>query len=324
MSKWIKFLVGLGVGLSGLVILIAISILILAWSKSRELYRPKTLTLAEGISLGLESGEFDKEFENLPKEEFRVLSPWGYEIAGFYIPGHTANTVLFCHGFTMNRWSMMKYVPIFHRSGWNIIAFDHRMHGDSGGDTTTFGAMETKDLGVVVDAAFQRFSETQLLGLFGESMGSAIAMQYAFQDDRISFVIADSPFGNLDEVLRLRAEEIPIPQWLRDITLNLVKWFVHSQADYEVGDIRPDLDIMKTPIPLLLLHGEGDTYIPPASSIRMYEARKTIAPTSLELFPKSKHADSLIDHREEYESRLISWFQQYLSIDLTDALKNSP
>ncbi len=319
-----KFLAGLGIGGAGLAILIAISILILAWSKSRELYSPETLTIAEGISSGLENGEFDQEFMNLPKEEFRVLSPLGYEIAGFYIPGHTANTVLFCHGFTMNRWSMMKYAPIFRRSGWNIIAIDHRMHGDSGGDTATFGAMETKDLGVAVDAAFQRFPETRLLGLFGESMGSAVAMQYAFQDDRIAFVIADSPFGSLNEVLSLRAEEIPIPQWLRDITLNLVKWFVHSLAGYEVGSIRPDLDIMKTAIPILILHGEGDTYIPPAASIRMYEARKNIAPTDLELFPESKHADSLMDHREEYESRLISWFQRRLGIDLAVALKNSP
>ncbi len=302
--------------MTSIIVLCTVAIFLIVLISARRIYARETFSNEDAIRIGLDKGFIDQELLNLPWEDFQIGSPHGYVIAGSYMPGTTDNTILFSHGLTHSRWSMLKYAPVFINSGWNIVLMDHRKHGQSGGETISYGVFEKADMGIVVEEAFQCFPDTQLFGLYGESMGAAIALQYAPGDSRVSFVISDCSFDNLHSELRYRAREIPLPDFLRNVILKLVIHSVRFLADYDINSIRPDIDILETGIPILLVHGEADDYVPTVHSRRMYEARKDIAPTELFLYSESRHAQSIQDHREDYERRLIVWFQKHFGVNL--------
>lgn len=306
-----------------IVLAVIITIIILltvltARRSARNIYAWETSSLEDALRYGLENGEFDSSLVNLPKEEFSVPTPYGYRIAGFYIPGpeNASRTILLSHGVTSNRWGMMKYAPIFIRAGWNIAILDHRKHGKSGGEIISYGVFETKDMYEVVNAVYNRFPSTEVFGLYGESMGSAIALQYAPSDERVSFVVADCPFDDFAAELRHRSGDFQVPDFIRNILLNLTMNFIESAAEYDPRSIRPIDSIMDTDIPILFNHGGDDDYVPTIMSVRMYEARKDFAPTDLNIYPDSRHASSIIDHRFDYENDLKEWFKQRLDIVL--------
>lgn len=301
-----------------LIIFTAIAIILKSWHSARKVYAGKGISLEQAIRFGLENGEFDQSLVDLPKEEFLFDSPFGYRISGFFIPGKddSSQTLLLSHGFGSNRWGMIKYASIFIKSGWNIVAFDHRRHGESGGESTSFGVFETQDMKVVADALFERFPKTRVFGLYGESMGAAIALQYAPMDSRLSFIVADCPFDNFVGQLRHLGKKMRIPAFLRRVMLKLTLYFIQSQAKYDPRSIRPGADIFSTSIPILFNHGGSDSYVPTIMSVKMYERRKSIATTDLHIYPGCAHAVSITKHRELYENHLRNWLSGRLGIRL--------
>ena len=302
--------------LSAAVLLFALYVVHQGWKSARNIFDWQTTSNEETLLYGLENDEFPRELADMAKEDFLVPSPGGYDISGFLIPGSVPRTVVFSLGVTTNRWGMMKYVPLFLRAGWNVVLYDHRKHGDSGGRTISYGVFEKADMKAVIDFALERFPDTELLGLYGESMGAAISLQYAPTDDRVRFVVADCPFDDLYDELRHRSRDFTVPSFLKTTILALTVLFTRWAAGYDIRSVRPGRDILDTDIPVLFCHGDEDDYVPTVMSVRMYETRKDRAPTDLALYAGSEHARSIGDHREAYEARLVGWFRERLGVVL--------
>ena len=98
----------------------------------------------------------------------------------------------------------MKYVELFRSFGFNVLLYDLRNHGSSGGKNTTFGYYEKYDLRAVVEWAFMRTGPGGLVGTMGESLGGAISIQHAAIDSRVAFCIATSSFSDFRQLLIYR------------------------------------------------------------------------------------------------------------------------
>src|SRR5690554_162072 len=64
----------------------------------------------------MQNPAFDyKWFESLEKEKITVSSPFGYKLAGFFIPAKqkTEKSVIFCHGITVSLICSVKYAKMF-------------------------------------------------------------------------------------------------------------------------------------------------------------------------------------------------------------------
>ncbi len=271
----------------------------------------------ETFKTEVEAGVLDPEqFEQLPKEEVRIPSPFGYELYGLYfpVPG-SRKTVIIAHGITYTLYGSVKYMEVFRAAGYNALLYDHRRHGRSGGADTGYGYYEAHDLKACVDWVLARHGQDALVGTHGESLGAATALLHAALDPRVHFVVADCPFASAREVFAYRLQQdfhlpafplIPIASLINKLRGG---WFF--------GEVSPLRAVSSIKGALLFIHGAEDDFVPPHHSERLY-ARATSSLKRLWLAPGAKHAESLFKQREAYTQQV----QAFLA-EVEAALKQS-
>lgn len=286
-----------------LLAIIVIVLLAAGYYFARVLIYPKVHPLERTRELSLEWGWLDeKQYFPWPKEEFTIKSPFGYDLAAVYHPVEGSNrTVVISHGITLSRWGSVKYAMLFYKRGFNVLMYDLRHHGLSGGPNTSFGYYEKEDLKKVVDWAFARLGAGGIVGTLGESLGAATTLQHAGIDPRIAFAVADCPYSNLPGLLthRLRVEYHLPPFPL----LNIAEIFTLLMAGWRFKDSSPIKYIPSIKTPIFFIHGQQDAYILPQMSVEMFEAKQQ-GIRKLFLAPNAGHAEALVKNPVEYDRQI--------------------
>ena len=139
---------------------------------------------------------------HLPYEDATFRSKDGTELRGWWVPAapQAKGSVVMVHGLNRSRIEMVRRAPFAHEAGWNVLLFDLRHHGESGGRSTTFGAHEKED--VEAAAALARSRSAGPVVLWGVSLGGASVVLAAADDPAIAGVICDSSYRSLDDTVR--------------------------------------------------------------------------------------------------------------------------
>jgi fermentation-respiration switch protein FrsA (DUF1100 family) len=261
--------------------------------------KPKVRDHDETYTIDRDEGKINEEWYNsLQKEPVSISSPYGYKLDGIFFPvKNSKKVIIFCHGITWSKFGSVKYMNMFYKRGFNVLIYDHRNHGRSGGTFTTFGYFEKYDLDACVDWVINKIGQDAYIGVHGESMGAGTALQHCGISNRVSFYIADCPYSDLKQLFRVRLkEDFKMPGFPILYTSSLL-----SKLKYKFlyKDISPISDIKDKETPILFIHGQQDNYIPNQMSIDMYNAKKGIK--KLYLAPNADHAASYWQNREEYE-----------------------
>jgi pimeloyl-ACP methyl ester carboxylesterase len=142
--------------------------------------------------------------------ESRIQSE-GLALAGWRCGavGNRRGTVVYLHGIADNRASARGIIQRYRARGLDVLAYDSRGHGDSGGETCTYGFFEKQDLRRIIDSI-----TSGPVILLGTSLGAAVAIQEAADDPRVSAIVAAEVFSVLRTVARERA-----PFFLTDGTI---------------------------------------------------------------------------------------------------------
>jgi uncharacterized protein len=187
-------------------------------------YRPKVVRAGTPLSL------LDTPYQNV---SFRATD--GTKLAGWWIPAnrtqrtddrHPAQdwgnrTIILCHGFGADKAADLRMARDMVPNGYNVLAFDFRAHGQSGGQFTTFGALERQDvLGAVRWVKANHPQESKKIFGLGESMGAAALINAAAdQSDEgqsIDAIAVFAPFDRLTTLLKGAADShyAPAAGWL--------------------------------------------------------------------------------------------------------------
>lgn len=188
--------------------------------------------------------------------------------------------------------------------GHNTIVVDQRAHGRSTSRTITFGIKERKDCLSWVNYVCETFGSDTPIFLSGVSMGAAAVLMASNLElpKNVLGIIADSPYSSpaaiIEKVCRDRG--YPPAVMLPIIRLG-AKWFGHFDLDETtVTDA-----VRRTRIPILLIHGEDDRFVPCRMSQEIWSACG--GHRTLKTFPGAGHGLSYMVDTKRYE-RLVRQF----------------
>ena len=212
----------------------------------------------------------------------------GLQLKGWLFPaaGPRRGLVVYLHGISDNRQSGIGVAARLAPAGYDVLAYDARAHGESEGESCTYGFHEKRDLSRALDAVG---AESAIL--FGSSLGAAVALQAAAVEPRVRGVVAQSPFSDLRSIVDDRARFIAASRSYVDASLALAE----SRGGFRAAEVSPRAAAARLAVPVLLLHGADDWRTPPAHSRRIDAA--LTAPHRFVLLRGAGHNDVLRNAR---------------------------
>lgn len=195
--------------------------------------------------------------------------------------GNRRGTLIYLHGVADNRASGAGVIERFRKRGFDVLAYDSRAHGDSGGDACTYGPLEKQDLRRVLDTV-----RPGPIVLVGSSLGAAVALQLAADEPRVSAVVAAESFSDLRTVVTERAPFF--------FTSGIIEQSIHlaeQQGHFQIDAANPALAAKTIKAPVLLIHGAVDVDTRPDHTRRIFSA--LAGPKRLILVPGAGHNQSL-------------------------------
>jgi alpha-beta hydrolase superfamily lysophospholipase len=247
-----------------------------------------------------------KRERNRDFEEIEFASADGTILRGWWIAARrpSARTLVICHGLAANR---SIFLPFTETADWldaNILMFDMRGHGDSGGHTVTLGCREKDDILAAVAWARRERPEQarQVIGM-GISLGAAsLALAAAEAQPPLDAVILDSCFTSsrdmTDSVLRA------FPSFCHDWLMTLGLPLADLHAGCPMMEVSPESSIGRLRAPVVFLHSRGDPLIPSSHALRLYE--RACEPKVLHIFELNGHCDAFFARREKYRAAVVA------------------
>jgi pimeloyl-ACP methyl ester carboxylesterase len=185
------------------------------------------------------------------------------------------------HGISNNRSACIGTAERFVAEGWDVLTYDARAHGESGGTFCSYGVLERRDVSRALDAV-----KADRAVLFGSSLGAAVALQAAAVDPRIQGVIAQSPFKDLRSIAQERA-----PFIASQAQIDKAFALAEEEGHFHIDDASPLVAARSIHVPVLLLHGDADRETKPEHSVALYAA--LAGQKRLVLVPGATHNDVL-------------------------------
>lgn len=204
-------------------------------------------------------------------------------LRGWFFParGPSRGLVVYLHGSADNRASGLglaaRYVP----QGYDVLLYDARAHGASGGANCTWGVLERRDLSHALDAV-----HATRAALVGVSLGAAVAIMAAADDPRIRGVVAAAPFATLAGVARERA-----PRYAPRALVRAAFSRAEREGGFRIAEASPLAAAPQVHVPVLLVHGEDDRVVVPHHSRDLYA--RLGGPRRLVMVKGAGHSDAI-------------------------------
>jgi len=190
-----------------------------------------------------------------------------------------------------------------------VLLYDRRAHGESGGDQRTLGWQDVGD----VDAALT-FLRTQTevdparIGIWGFSLGGQVALRAAAEMEGIAAVLAEEPGFVTIQDLPTRTslfEQLDTFTWW--IGLKVLAWRSGVSAPPGVTEVIDSI----APRPIFFISTNTDM------GHRIVNHYYDLAgePKTLWQIPETTHGGGLSTRPDEFEERVVSFFNEALLAD---------
>ena len=248
----------------------------------------------------------------LPQEDLTLTTSEGYKLSCWLVQQrrNPRGTIIYLHGVGDCKIGGVPYAKLFYGRGFNVFLYDSRRHGQSEGPYCTYGYYEKYDLAAAIDYLKGR-TDAQIgkIGVFGTSMGAAVALQAAAIDQRIEAIVAEAGFTDLRTIMVDYQKLMTKLPWhfLRNLAMSRSQ----KLARFKTRDVSPNQAVRNVHKPVLFIHGTDDTRIRAEYSRALYNNANQ--PKELLLIHKADHTNLLNVGGSEYEQRIVSFFERNLA-----------
>lgn len=213
------------------------------------------------------------EFEAAPYEEVSIRSHDGLTLTGRYYPVKEGGPLeIQCHGYKGNAVrDFCGFWPLAKEAGHNVLLIDERCHGNSQGHTITFGIQERQDVLNWIRYANGRFGEVPII-LCGVSMGAATVLMASGMElpGNVKAVIADCPYDAPSNIIKkVLGQDMGMPVGL---VYPLIRFGGMVYGRFNLNADSPVAAVKRAKVPILLIHGDDDRFVPYAMSCNIHAA----------------------------------------------------
>ena len=251
-----------------------------------------------------------KDFDAVECEPVEILSHDGLRLFGrYYHVADGAPLHIQLHGY--RSYAMRDFCGINSLSrtlGCNTLVVDQRAHGKSEGHTITFGIKERQDCLLWTEYAARRFGRETPIFLSGVSMGAAtVLMATALPlPENVAGVIADCPYSSPRAIIRRVIGYMQLPVTLAYPLVVFAGMLFGNIFGLSRASAVEAVRLARCPI--LLIHGEDDTFVPCDMSREIQAARPDLI--RLETFAGADHVMSYMTDVERYR-KITAEFSAY-------------
>ena len=246
-------------------------------------------------------------------EEVAVITEDGLNLNSWYVPGENGATIIVQHGSPGGRQDSLFEAEFLNRNGFNVLFGSFRAHDENDGEFTSFGAHEVKDLEAWYQYLLTRSDvNPDKIGLYGESMGGGTGILYAAKNEGISALATGSAFAFTQDTVETFIEhELDPPDLITPIIARFLLFWAQREGEFKSDDVDTEKVICDiSPRPVLIIQGLEDDKISPDSGQLLFDA--ACEPKEVWLLPEAGHVNFEEFVPEEYEQRLVSFFEQHL------------
>ncbi len=204
-------------------------------------------------------------YEAAPRERVEIQSFDGLTLAGQWIPnGDSRRTVLLMHGYRAAGGvaDFGVILPYYYSLGLNLLLVDERACGESEGRYICFGVRERFDCAAWAGYLAERLGPRSSILLDGISMGASTVLMASglALPAQVKAIVADcgftSPWAQCAHVARTALHLPAFLLWPVELWCRLIAGFSLRGADTREA-------LAHNTLPVLLLHGTGDDFVPP-------------------------------------------------------------
>lgn len=255
-----------------------------------------------------------RRMEEVPYEPVQIKSFDGLTLFGrYYHLKDGAPVKIIFHGYrSMALRDGVGGFAMARKMGMNVLVVDQRAHGNSGGHVITFGIWERRDCLFWIRYINERLGSDTPIVLSGLSMGAAtVIMATALPlPENVQCVLADSPYAAPGEIIKKVCRDIHIPDKL---VYPFIRFAARALGGFNLEQASAVEAAGVSPVPILLLHGEDDRFVPYQMSLDIH--MNSNGCTRLKTFEDAGHGLSYMVEPEQYEKAVWDFLKQFPALE---------
>jgi hypothetical protein len=302
MEWFLWFLIAL-ISLLMVLLIISYRIFLLAFSNGRKDFIMHSKDL-KGVDFKVFSS-LNAWLEAQAPQNWWITSADGIPLHALFLPSvrTDAPLVILVHGYSANAKTMAMFAKLYREQyDYAVLMPDLRTHGQSGGRYLGFGWLEKDDLGLWIDEAAVRLDGVPKTILHGLSLGASTVLNTTaiLHPPSVLGVISDSAFSDLRaQFTRQLTSIFRLPAFpLIDLGNLICRW----RLGFTYTEGSPITHSSKITVPVLLIHGDIDRFVPTEMSDALYAT--LTCPKKLVHYADASHALNYARHTQAYQQEL--------------------
>ena len=239
---------------------------------------------------------------NFPSEEWTLEGVGGVTLhAERFTPAEPSKRwAILIHGYGRDGTFAYDYAAEYLKRGWNVLIPDLRAAGKSEGEFITMGALESADVVLWT----QRLPSDAEVVFHGVSMGAATAMLAAAKHPQnLRAVVEDCGYTSAYEMFTAQVERLfGLPEYP---VMPLANGVCKLKTGVRISDAAPLDSISEVEVPVLFIHGDADSLVPPEMMSRLFDA--CAAPKDKFVVEGAGHADAKRKNPAAYFERVFAF-----------------
>lgn len=250
-----------------------------------------------------------------PHSDVYCRSEDGLKLHAVYYPREKSNKVVICfHGYTSDGSKDHTAISDYYiKRGYGMLMVDERAHGQSEGTYIGFGCLDRKDALKWIKWVIEECGEAVQILLYGTSMGGATVLMASGLElpPQVKGIISDCAFTSPKYVFtHVLHSMYHLPAFP---VIQISDYVNRKKAGYGMDECNAAREVQKATVPILMIHGDADTFVPCSMCDEIYE--NCSSPKKKLIIEGATHSESYYKDTEAYENALDEFIGEVIKTE---------